>query len=84
MIRVIRVLAGIAPGNVHLARRQVDDHRADRALAVERIGPLDVMVADRVRQVDVVLLDRLQRLDRMLRALAQQAVRAEIAHARGD
>ena len=60
MIRVIRILAGIAPGDVHLARSHINDHRADCAFAVERIDSLDVMVADRVRQVDMILLDRLK------------------------
>ena len=59
MIGVIRILAGIAPANVHFARRQIDDHGVDGFFAVERIGPLDVVVADRVRQVDVVLLNGL-------------------------
>ena len=62
---MIRILARVAPGNVHLARRQIDDHRRDGALAVQRIDTLDIMIADRVRQIDMILLDGLQRLDRM-------------------
>ena len=46
MIRVIRVLAGIAPCDVHLAGRQVDDHGADRAFAVERVVPLEIGLCD--------------------------------------
>ena len=65
MISMIRILAGIAPGNMHLACSQVDDHRGDCALAVRGIDTLNVVIADRVRQVDMVLLDRLQGLDRM-------------------
>ena len=56
MIRVIRILAWIPPGNVHLAGGQVNDHCRDGALAVHGINAFDVVIADRIRQVDVVLL----------------------------
>lgn len=63
MIGMIRILAGVAPGNVHFAGSQIDDHRGDGALAVEGIDTCNIMIADRVRQVDVILLDCLQGLD---------------------
>lgn len=63
MICVVHVLARVAPGDVHLTRGQVNDQRADGLLAVERIGPLNVMVADRVRHVDMVFLNGLQALN---------------------
>ena len=59
MISVIGVLAGIAPANAHFARRQINDHGVDGFFAVERVGPLDVVIADRVWQVDMILLDGL-------------------------
>ena len=60
---MIRILAGVAPGNVHLAGSQIDDPRGDGALAVEGIDTCNIMIADRVRQVDMILLDCLQGLD---------------------
>ena len=60
MICMIRILAGVAPCDMHLARCQVNDHRTDRTFAVERVDPLNIMVADRIRQVNVILLDALQ------------------------
>lgn len=60
MICMIRILAGISPGNMHLTRGQVDDQGRDRVLTVQRIDPFDIVVADRIRQIDVVLLDCLQ------------------------
>ena len=80
MIRVIRVLARIAPANVHLARCQVNHHGIDRFLAVERIGPFDGVIADRIREVDMILLNDLQSLDGMRLALAQQAIRPKISN----
>ena len=71
MIRVIRVLAGIAPCDVHLARGQVNDERGDRAFTIHRVNADDVVVTDRIRQVHVILLDRLQRFDRVRGVLAQ-------------
>ena len=68
---MIRVLAGISPGNMHLAQVQIDHQRGDRVLPVERIDAFDVVIADRVRQVDMVFLDRLQGLDGMGGILSQ-------------
>ena len=63
MISVIGVLTGVSPGDVHLTRRNVNDHGGDRVLAVQRIDAFDVMVADRIRQIDVILLDGLHGFD---------------------
>ena len=84
MVGVEAVLTGIAPADVHLARRQIDHQGADGLLAIQGIGPLDGVIADRIGQVDVILLDRLQRLDGVCRVLAEQAVGPEVAHPRGD
>lgn len=70
MIRMICILAGIAPGDVHLAGGQVNDEGADGAFAVKRVNTFDIVVADRVWQVDVVFLNALQGFDRMFRALS--------------
>ena len=59
MIRVIRVLARVAPADVHLTRRQVNHQGVDGFLAVERIRPFDGMIADRIREIDVILLNGL-------------------------
>ena len=59
MIRVIGILAWVAPGDVHFTRRQVNDHSRDRILTVKRIDSVDVVIANGVRQIDMVLLDRL-------------------------
>ena len=71
MISMIRVLAGISPGNMHLAQVQIDHQRGNCVLPVKRIDALDVVIADRVRQVDMVFLDRLQGLDGMGGILSQ-------------
>lgn len=42
---MISILAGIAPGDMHLARGQVDHHRVDGFLAVQFLA-FDGMVAD--------------------------------------
>ena len=63
MIGVVRVLAWISPGNVHLPGSQINDHGRDGAFAIQGIDAIDIVVANRVRQVDVIFLDRLQRLD---------------------
>lgn len=81
MIRVICVLARVAPCDVHLARGEINDEGGDRAFTIHRVNADDVVVADRVRQVHMILLDCLQRLDRVRRILAKQTVRAEITHA---
>ena len=59
MVRMIRILARVPPGNMHLARRQIDHHGSDGSLAVEGIDACNIVIADRVRQVDVILLDSL-------------------------
>ena len=71
MISMIRILTGVAPGNVHLAGGQIYDHRGNGALAVQGIDACNVVIADRVRQIDMILLDRLQGLDRVCRILSQ-------------
>ena len=65
MVGMVSILAGIAPGDVHLARRQVDHQRIDSFFPVERIVDAQVMFADGIRVIDMVTLDSLQRLDRM-------------------
>lgn len=70
MISMIRILTRVAPGNVHLASGQIDDHGGNGALAVQGIDACNVVIADRVRQIDVILLDRLQGLDRVRRILS--------------
>ena len=65
MICMIRILARIPPGYVHLAGGQVDDHGCDGALAIHRVNTFNVVIADRVRQVDMIFLNGLQGLDRM-------------------
>ena len=65
MIGMIRILARVAPGDVHLTRGQIDHHGRDRALAIKGVDACNIVVADRIRQVDMILLDRLQRFDRM-------------------
>ena len=65
MIRVIGILAWIAPGYVHFTRCQVNDEGCDRAFAVHRVDALDIVIANGIWQVDMVLLDPLERLDRM-------------------
>ena len=63
MIRVIRVLARISPGDMHFTRGQVDYQGRDRVLTVKGIDPIDVVITDGIRQIDMILLDRLQRLN---------------------
>ncbi len=60
MIRVISILTWIPPGDVHLARGQVNDHGGDRIFPIERIDAVNVVIANRVRQIDMILLDRLK------------------------
>ena len=55
MVGMIRILARVAPGNVHLAGGQIDDHCGNGALTVQGIDAGDVVIADRVRQVDMIL-----------------------------
>ena len=71
MIGVIRVLARVAPADVHLTRRQVNHQGVDGFLTVERVRPLDGVIADRIREVDMILLNGLQSLDGMSLVLAQ-------------
>ncbi len=66
---MIRVLARIAPADMHLTRGQINDHGVDGFFPVERIRPFDGMIANRIREVDVILLNGLQSLDRMTLAL---------------
>ena len=65
MIRMIRILAWIPPGDVHLAGRQIDHHGGDGALAIHGVNAFNVVIADRVRQVDMILLNGLQCFDGM-------------------
>lgn len=81
MIRVVRVLAGIPPGNMHFTGSQVDHHGIYGLLAVERVIDIHGMIADGVREVDVVALDGLQGLDRVLVLALDQPHGAEVAHA---
>ena len=60
VVGMIRILAGIAPGDVHLTRGNVNDHGGNRVFAVQGVYAFDVMVANRIRQVDMILLDGLQ------------------------
>ena len=59
MIRVICILAWIAPGDVHFARGQVNYQRAYGLLAVKRIETFDIVVADRIWDVDMIFLNGL-------------------------
>ena len=81
---MIRVLARIAPADVHLTRSQVNHHGIDGLLPVERIRPLGGMIANRIWQVYVVLLNGLQGLNGMAGALTQQTIGTEVTHAGGD
>ena len=60
MIRMIGILAGIAPGDMHLPGGQIDDQGRDGALTIQWIDAYNIVIADRVRQIDVILLNRLQ------------------------
>ena len=51
MKRVIRILARVAPGDVHFTRRQVNHHGVDGLLAVERIFDINGVVADGIREI---------------------------------
>ena len=84
MIGVVRVLARIAPADVHLTCGQVNHQGVDGFLTVERIRPFDGMIADRIREVDMILLNDLQSIDGMRLALAQQAIGTEISNPRRD
>ena len=46
MISVIRILAWIAPADVHLARREVNHHGIDGLFAVERVSPFNRVIAN--------------------------------------
>ena len=63
MIRMIGILAGVAPGDMHLPRGQIDDQGRDGALTIQWIDTYNIVIADRVRQIDMILLDGLQCLD---------------------
>ena len=65
MIGMICILAGIAPADVHLACRQINDHGVDGFLAIEWVGTIDVVIANRVWQINMIFLDSLQSLDRV-------------------
>ncbi len=80
MVRVITVLTGIAPGNVHFTSRQIDHHGVNGLLTVERIGPIRRVVTDRVGLIDVILLHRLHGFDGVFRALSQESIGAVITH----
>lgn len=69
MIGMVCILTGVAPCDVHFAHGQVDHHGVDGFLAVERVQPFDVVIADRVRHVDVIFLNGLQALNGMLLVL---------------
>ena len=71
MIGMIRILARISPGNVHLTRRQINDQRRNGTLPIKWIDTLNIVVTNRVRQVNMVFLDRLQSLDRVCGILSQ-------------
>ena len=57
MIHMIRVLARVPPGDVHLAGGQVHDHCVNDTLTIHRVDALDVVIADRVGQVDMIFLN---------------------------
>ena len=84
MVGVVRILAGIAPGDVHFAGCQVDHYGIDGFLAVERVIDILGVIADRVRVVDMVTLDGLQCFDGMLVFALDQSQGAVVAHALGD
>ena len=65
MIRMIRILAWVAPADVHLARGQVNDQRGDGHLTIQWVAVFDGMITDRIGQVYVIFLNGLQGLDRM-------------------
>ena len=71
MVGMIRVLAGIPPGNMHFTRGEIDHHGRDGVFPVKGINACDIMITDRVRQVNMILLDRLQGLDSMRGVLSQ-------------
>ena len=79
---MVRIFARIAPGDVHLARGQVNHHRSDRFLPIQRVILVNGMVADRIREIDMILQNSLQTLDRMLLAAFEQSLRPEKPHAR--
>lgn len=51
---VISILAGIAPGNVHLAGSQVNHDGIDRLFTIKGITLVYRMVADRVGEIDMI------------------------------
>ena len=63
MIGMVRILAGIPPGNMHFAGGQIDHHGCDGTLAIHGVNACDVVIADRVWQVDVIFLNALQCLN---------------------
>ena len=63
MIRMIRVLARVSPGDIHLAGGQVNDHGRDGTLTVKWIDTIDVVITYGIRQIDMILLDRLHGLN---------------------
>ena len=65
MVGMIRILAGIAPGDVHFARGQVEHHGIDRFLAVESIVLINGVIANGIREIYMVFLNALQRLNGM-------------------
>lgn len=68
---VIGILAWVTPGNMHLARRQINHHGVDCFLPIQLLA-INGMVTNRVGEIDMVFLDILKGLDRMLIRLAQQ------------
>ena len=84
MIGMIRILAGISPGNMHFTRGEINHHGRNGVLPVKGINARDIMITDRVGQVDMILLDRLQGFDRMGGIFSQQTVGAEVADPRRD
>jgi hypothetical protein len=43
---MIRVLAGISPGNMYLTRREIDDHRSNGIFPIQRVNACNIMVTD--------------------------------------
>ena len=84
MIGMVRILAGVSPGNMHFTCAEIDHHGRDSTLTIERVDPGDIVITDRIRQVDMILLDRLQGFDGMGRILSEQTIGTEIAYPRRD
>ena len=59
VIGVVCVLAGVAPGNMHLAHVQVNYQRVDGFFAVKRVQPCNVVVANGVGNINMILLNGL-------------------------